>query len=66
MKKNSKLTSEDLACDLKTLCVCCSTVILRVCNLVRLVYFLCYRSVARKRIVKTSGNQLRRSGWSDL
>jgi hypothetical protein len=33
--------------------VCCSTVILGVCNLVRLLKFLCYKSVARKRILKT-------------
>jgi hypothetical protein len=45
--------------------MCCSTSILRVCNLMRLLQFLCYKSVARKRIVKTSGNRLRRLVWSD-
>jgi hypothetical protein len=38
--------------------MCCSTMILGVCNLVRLLYFLCYKSVARKWIVNTSGNRL--------
>jgi hypothetical protein len=45
--------------------MCCNTSILGVCNLVRLLQFLCYKSVARKRIVKTSGNRLRRLVWSD-
>jgi hypothetical protein len=45
--------------------VCCSTSILGVCNLVRLLQFLCHKSVARKRIVKASGNRLRRILWSD-
>jgi hypothetical protein len=53
---------EDLVCD-----VICAVVhrYLGVCNLVRLLQFLCYKSVARERIVKTSGNRLRRLVWSD-
>jgi hypothetical protein len=31
--------------------MCCSTSIFGVCNLVRLLWFLCYKSVIRKRIV---------------
>jgi hypothetical protein len=46
---------EDLVCGV----MCCGTSILGVCNLVRFLQFLCYKSVARKRIVKTSGNILR-------
>jgi hypothetical protein len=45
--------------------MCCSTSILGVCNLVRLLQFLCHKSVAKKRIVKTTGNRLRRLVWSD-
>jgi hypothetical protein len=45
--------------------MCCSISILGVWNLVWLVQFLCYKSVARKRIVQTSGNRLRRLVWSD-
>jgi hypothetical protein len=46
-------------------CMCCSLSILEVCNLVRLLQFLCYKSIARKRIMKTSGNRLRRLVWND-
>jgi hypothetical protein len=45
--------------------VCYSAVGLGVCNLVRLLQFPCYKSVARKHTVKTSGNRLRRLVWSD-
>jgi hypothetical protein len=45
--------------------MCCSTSISGVCNLVRLLQFFCYKSVTRKRIVKTSGNRPRRLMWSD-
>jgi hypothetical protein len=38
--------------------MCNSTSILGVGNLVRLSQFLCYKSVASKRILKTSGNRL--------
>jgi hypothetical protein len=40
--------------------MCCSISILGVCNLVSHFEFLCFKSVARKRILKTSGNRLRR------
>jgi hypothetical protein len=40
--------------------VCYSGVGLEVYDLVILLQFPCYKSVARKRIVKTSGNRLRR------
>jgi hypothetical protein len=45
--------------------MCCSTSILEVSNLVRLLQFLCYKSIARKQILKTSGNRLRRLVWND-
>jgi hypothetical protein len=37
----------------------------RACNLVRLLQYLCCKSVARKRIVKISANRPKRSAWSD-
>jgi hypothetical protein len=40
--------------------VCCSTVILGVCDLVRVFYFLCYKSM------KTNGDRLKRLMWSAL
>jgi hypothetical protein len=43
----------------------CSTSILGMSTLVRLLQLLRYKAVARKRIVKTSGNRLRRLMWSD-
>jgi hypothetical protein len=42
-----------------------SAVGLGVCNLVRLLQFPCYKYVARKQIMKTNGNRLRRLVWSD-
>jgi hypothetical protein len=52
---------EDLVCDV----TCACTSMLGVCNLVRLLQFLCYKSIVREWIVKTSGNRLRRLVWSD-
>jgi hypothetical protein len=46
---------EDLTCDLKTLCMQKYSDNWE-CDLVRFLEFLCYKSVARERIVKTSGN----------
>jgi hypothetical protein len=53
---------QDLVCGVTCAVV---AVILRVRNLVRFLQLLCYKSVARKRIVKTSGNRLERLVWRD-
>jgi hypothetical protein len=45
--------------------MCCSTLILGVCNLMRLLQLLDYKSIARKWIEKSSGNKLRRLVWND-
>jgi hypothetical protein len=45
--------------------MCCNIVILGMRNLVRLLLFLIYKSVSRKRVVNSSGSRLRRSVWSD-
>jgi hypothetical protein len=47
---------EDLMCDV-TCAVVRRTSLVGVCNSLRLLQFLCYKSVARRRIVKTSGNR---------